>query len=110
MPDEDRGRCRPQRFARRAKPARIGPRLSLSSSIRAAVWTTSLTALAVLPELGVELDLAMSLRVARGWSSRLSRLRPGDHTVALTAARDSACGRPEAYKPSTVIQGDRKNA
>ena len=67
------------------------------------------SALAVLPELGVDIDIATSLRVARV-AIEAARLRPGDDAAALAAARNfcAAIGRTRSTGQDVV--GGRKSA
>ncbi|WP_448208671.1 hypothetical protein [Azospirillum sp. sgz302134] len=66
-------------------------------------------ALPVFPELGVDISLAMSLRVARVTMETL-RLRPGDHTTALTAAKEFCNATGHGRSPENGVKGERKNA
>ena len=66
-------------------------------------------ALAVLPKLGAEVDLAMALRVARIAVETL-QLRPSDQAAALTAAREFYSAAGNGHSVGQVHKGEPKHA
>jgi hypothetical protein len=66
-------------------------------------------AIAIFAELGAEVSVAMSLRVARVALETL-RLRPGDHAAALAAARELCGVGANGHLALSRAKGERKNA
>jgi hypothetical protein len=67
------------------------------------------SALAVLPELGVDIDIATSLRVARV-AVEASRLRPDNNAAALATAREFCSAIRRVRSAGQDVAGGRKNA
>jgi len=67
------------------------------------------TVLPILSELGTEVDVGLSLRIAR-LAFETMRMRPSDSAAALNAAREFCAATSRKQQTANVSEGERKNA